>query len=200
AGSSRSHPRRRASPSGGRPDRSTRLDPAASGTAAASRIRFPARPFSSAQRRRYPSGKRPIRRGRPPSMGGRTMSRTTILSGDYLILGGISWKQYLALGKVLGDHTVRMTYLDGRLEIVSPSAEHESAKEKFASVFRLLARALDLPFAGFGSTTFRRRRKRAGKEPDTCFYVRDNARRMWGKQRVNLRVDPPPDLAVEVVV
>jgi Uma2 family endonuclease len=120
--------------------------------------------------------------------------------GDYLALEGVGWSTYRAIGRLLEGHNVRLTYLDGRLEIVSPSAAHEQAKEKFAIIIRLLARALDVPLTGFGSTTFRRRRKRAGKEPDTCFYLGDRAAQMWGKIRVNLRIDPAPDVAVEVVI
>jgi Uma2 family endonuclease len=115
-------------------------------------------------------------------------------------LYGVDWSRYLRIGRLLEDHNVRMTYLDGRLEIVCPSAEHEGAKELFALVIRQLAWALGLSTAGFASTTFQRRPKSAGKEPDTCFYLGENARRMFRKKKVDLRRDPPPDLAVEVVV
>jgi Uma2 family endonuclease len=128
------------------------------------------------------------------------MSTSQTLSGDYFILEGISWKQYRILSKTLEDRNLRMTFLDGRLEIVSPTSEHESAKEWIALAIRFLAWTLDLPIAGFGSVTLRRARRRVAKEPDTCFYVREHAERMWGRKQINLRVDPPPDLAVEVVV
>jgi Uma2 family endonuclease len=39
--------------------------------------------------------------------------------------------------------------------------------------------------------------KRAGVEPDTCFYI-ENRQAILGKERINLTVDPPPDLAIEV--
>ena len=51
----------------------------------------------------------------------------------------------------------------------------------------------------YGSTTFKRAEMSAGIEPDTCFYIQ-NARRMIGKRRLNLSVDPPPDLAIEIDV
>jgi Uma2 family endonuclease len=37
----------------------------------------------------------------------------------------------------------------------------------------------------------------AGVEPDTCFYI-DNREAILGKERIDLTVDPPPDLAIEV--
>ena len=39
--------------------------------------------------------------------------------------------------------------------------------------------------------------KRAGVEPDTCFYI-ENRQVILGKERINLTVDPPPDLVIEV--
>ncbi|MBW4621851.1 MAG: Uma2 family endonuclease [Cyanosarcina radialis HA8281-LM2] len=36
-----------------------------------------------------------------------------------------------------------------------------------------------------------------GIEPDNCFYIQ-NHQRMRGKTRIDLTVDPPPDLAIEV--
>jgi Uma2 family endonuclease len=51
----------------------------------------------------------------------------------------------------------------------------------------------------YGSTTFKRQDMAAGIEPDNCFYIQ-NYRLMIGKRRLDLTVDPPPDLAIEVDV
>jgi Uma2 family endonuclease len=50
---------------------------------------------------------------------------------------------------------------------------------------------------GFGSTTYKRKDLRKGFEPDACFYFK-NEGRMRGKKRLNLAVDPPPDLVIEI--
>lgn len=39
----------------------------------------------------------------------------------------------------------------------------------------------------------------AGIEPDDCFYIQ-NYRAVIGKQRIDLDIDPPPDLALETDV
>ena len=57
---------------------------------------------------------------------------------------------------------------------------------------------LDIPCVTTGQTTFRRRKKRGGVEADQSFYLA-NAERVRGKEWINLRVDPPPDLAIEAV-
>jgi Uma2 family endonuclease len=62
-----------------------------------------------------------------------------------------------------------------------------------------LTEELGLPVKAGGSTTFRRRRKRRGIEPDDCYWIADEPR-VRGKRRIDLRTDPPPDLAIEVDV
>ena len=48
-----------------------------------------------------------------------------------------------------------------------------------------------------GSATFKQKRKAKGVEPDECFYVQ-NAGRVIGKRQIDLDVDPPPDIVVEI--
>ncbi|MDB9524372.1 Uma2 family endonuclease [Oscillatoria sp. CS-180] len=49
---------------------------------------------------------------------------------------------------------------------------------------------------GFDPVTLKRLSE-AGLEPDTCFYI-ENWQAALGKERIDLAVDPPPDLAIEV--
>ncbi|HEY9706176.1 MAG TPA: Uma2 family endonuclease, partial [Allocoleopsis sp.] len=51
----------------------------------------------------------------------------------------------------------------------------------------------------YGSTTFKKREMLAGIEPDDCFYIQ-NASQMIGMRSLNLSIDHPPDLAIEVDV
>jgi Uma2 family endonuclease len=55
----------------------------------------------------------------------------------------------------------------------------------------------DCELESLGSTTFTPGTFGAGAEPDTCFYVQ-NAARIIGKRKIDLSVDPPPDVAVEI--
>src|SRR5262249_24092277 len=63
----------------------------------------------------------------------------------------------------------------------------------------VLTDVLQLPIIPGGSTTLRRKLKRRGAEPDDCFWIA-NANRMQDRLELNLRRDPPPDLAIEVDV
>ena len=57
----------------------------------------------------------------------------------------------------------------------------------------------NLSVTGYGSTTFKDHRRRKGLEPDECYYVQ-HADRVIGRKNLDLSVDPPPDLAIEIDV
>ena len=63
-----------------------------------------------------------------------------------IILHGVSWERYEALLAVLGDDApgVRVTYLEGELELMSPSRSHEAIKKMFARLIETFARAMDI--------------------------------------------------------
>ncbi len=58
---------------------------------------------------------------------------------------------------------------------------------------------LERDYVSFGSSTFKREERSGGIEPDDCFYI-CHFSAMVGKQRLDLTIDPPPDLAIEVDV
>jgi Uma2 family endonuclease len=82
---------------------------------------------------------------------------------------------------------------------MSPLPEHETNTDFLGCLARALSDELGLPIKGGGSTTLRRRRRQRGLEPDRCYWIA-NEPAVRGKQTLDLRVDPPPDLAIEVDV
>jgi Uma2 family endonuclease len=115
-------------------------------------------------------------------------------------LGHVSWETYESL---LADHadarSPRFTYSEGMLEIMSPSSEHEELNDVMATIADIIAEEQQVEFKSLGSTTFRRRDLSRGTEPDSCFYIQ-NVERIRGKKEIDLRVDPPPDLVIEVEI
>jgi Uma2 family endonuclease len=91
-----------------------------------------------------------------------------------------------------------MTYDRGRLVLMSPSQKHEQRADLLGLIVRLTAAGLGLRCMGVGRMTLKRKKKRRGKEADMAFYLA-NEPLVRGKQ-IDLRVDPPPDLAVEVEI
>jgi Uma2 family endonuclease len=116
---------------------------------------------------------------------------------EHIVLEGVSWELYEHLLKISENRRLRLTYDNGELEIMSPLPEHEDAKTAIGDMIKEILDQLDMPRRGLGSTTFRRRLKKKGLEPDECFYIQ-NQPRVAGKKRINLSKDPPPDLAVEI--
>lgn len=115
-----------------------------------------------------------------------------------VVLDNISWELYEELLAAHQDCSApRFTYDRGLLEIVSPSAEHEHLKEMATLLVNIAAEEMSVNVEGFGSTTFRREDLARGFEPDACFYVQ-NVGRVKGKTRLDLTVDPPPDVIVEI--
>ena len=120
--------------------------------------------------------------------------------GQCLILREISWTEFEAILEELGEHRgARVAYYQGVLEIRMPLPEHEKAKIIIGEFVKILLDELEIDWEPYGSTTFKRQEMFAGLEPDDCFYIQ-NAARMIGKNRLNLSVDPPPDLAIEIDV
>ena len=126
------------------------------------------------------------------------MSVTTVPT-DHAVLHGISWETYERLLTELEDRKLRLTYDRGTLEIISPSPRHEDVRHRLRRLIEALADALAIQIKGGGSTTWRRLDLERGLEPDECYWVA-NESSMRGRIDIDLRVDPPPDLVVEVDV
>ncbi len=109
-----------------------------------------------------------------------------------------SWDFYQTTLDEIGDRNIAVTYCDGRMELMSPLPEHEKIKRLLGRLVEMLALHFEVPVVPFGSTTFVSEKARRGLEPDECFYLRENEAQMRDKKRINLEVDPPPDLVIEV--
>ena len=121
-----------------------------------------------------------------------------IPSGQRLDLQDVSWAEFEAILQELGEaRNTRIAYSDGMLSIMSPLPEHEKAKVLIGDLVKVLLEELDRDCESFGSTTFKRQDMAKGVEPDDSFYIQNYAR-MIGKARIDLTVDPPPDLAIEI--
>jgi Uma2 family endonuclease len=121
-------------------------------------------------------------------------------SEQRVILHGIRWETYERLLNDLENRRApRLTYDRGTLEIMSPLPDHEKLSYNLALLVELAAEARHLDLCGVGSTTFRREDLERGFEPDSCFSIR-HAAQMRGQSRIDLTIDPPPDLIIEIDV
>jgi Uma2 family endonuclease len=104
---------------------------------------------------------------------------------ERFITSYVRWETYEALlAKLENNSHYRVTYLDGVLEIVSPSIRHEKVKKNLAMLLEHYMYRKRINCIPMGSTTFRNKAKKAGAEPDECYCI--------GEEK-NV-----PDIAIEV--
>ena len=128
------------------------------------------------------------------------LKRLIVPPGDRLLLNDVTWDEFEQILEELGDRrSSRIAYHQGVLELMTPLPEHESAKEIISDLVKALLEELDQEFWALGSTTFKSKRMMEGIEPDQCFYIQNEAR-VRELVRIDLNVDPPPDLAIEIDV
>jgi Uma2 family endonuclease len=114
-----------------------------------------------------------------------------------VVFKNITWQGYQQLLGILGEHrAAKLTFDRGILEITMPLEEHEFSGRLIELFVRILVVELGLKIKTMGSTTLDRSDLDRGAEPDNAYYIQ-NQSRVAGR-KVDLAIDPPPDLVVEV--
>jgi Uma2 family endonuclease len=115
------------------------------------------------------------------------------------VLENIRWETYVDLADQRRGSVPRMTYDEGVLELMSPKRQHEG-------IGRLLGRAVEtftevrgIEIQSVASTTFKRQDLKKGFEADESYYIQ-HAELIRPKEEVDLLIDPPPDLVIEIEI
>jgi Uma2 family endonuclease len=116
-----------------------------------------------------------------------------------ILLDGVSWETYQELREANPGGHLRMTFDQGVLELMSPSKKHEQISSLIGSMMYewMMLHSIGAVFGGH--TTFSRRDLLRGLEPDNCYWIARYPEAL-DKEVIDLTVDPPPDLALEVEV
>src|ERR1700678_1868187 len=104
---------------------------------------------------------------------------TTVLSprSTSLLLEDIDWQTYTRLLRIFANRrSIRLTYDRGRLEIMSPRRDHEIDNVMLDRFIFVLAEETGIKINSGGSTTYRRRRKKRGLEPDDSYWIANEAK------------------------
>ena len=105
-----------------------------------------------------------------------------------VVLEGVSWQQYELLLATLGDDfpALRLSYLEGTLEIMTTSRLHEELKSTIRMLLEVYFQEFRIRYHSIGSATFRKVAKQRGLEPDECYCL--------GQKKEF------PDIAIEIVL
>ncbi len=79
----------------------------------------------------------------------------------------------------------------------SVSSRHEIPNRTLATIVEVVAEEREVDIARLGSMTFKLKNLQKGFEPDSCFYIQ-HADAIQENQEIDIAVDPPPDLSIEV--
>jgi Uma2 family endonuclease len=113
-----------------------------------------------------------------------------------IILRNVSWSTYQALMADVGeDRGWRITYQEGVLELRMPLQQHEVPNRLIARLIHSIADELEIEVMDVGSLLLEREDLSRAIEPDTCFYIQNEA--LVRSKNIELPNDPPPDLAIE---
>jgi Uma2 family endonuclease len=115
------------------------------------------------------------------------------------LLRNIDWSRYRSLADALGEVHVRLTYDRGKLELMTLSHGHERWSNLLGRFVEVLTEELEMPCQSGGSTTLDREDLERGLEPDQCYYI-EHETAVRNKDDIDLGIDPPPDLVIEVDV
>lgn len=107
---------------------------------------------------------------------------------EKITLYGVSWEQYDTLVSMFMDQFpgLRMTFLEGTLEIMGTCSQHERLKKIIARLLEMYAVEKRITLNGYDNTTFRKEAQQRGLEPDECYCL--------GELR------EVPDIAIEIII
>lgn len=116
--------------------------------------------------------------------------------GDYMpsadqriVIDGVDWAGYEALLALRGERRrPKLAYLDGTVELMSTSREHEGLKCGVGCLVEAFCLERDIDFSPYGNWTLKKRVKKTGVEPDECYIFGPEPKK---KTR--------PDLVIEIV-
>jgi Uma2 family endonuclease len=109
----------------------------------------------------------------------------------------LDWPKFQQIRQLLAESThARFTYDSGVLEITMPLEGHERFARLIELFIRILVVELGLKMKSMGSTTLERQDLLKSAEPDNGYYIQNYE--LVADHEVDLAIDPPPDLVVEV--
>ncbi|MCC5600082.1 Uma2 family endonuclease [Nostoc favosum] len=126
------------------------------------------------------------------------MVAITTSAENRVLLQNISWQTFKTMLAEMGsDRNSRLAYDNGTVEIMTPQMPHENSNRVIEGFVGVLCEELDWEIRRAGSLTLTRDDLQRGAEPDSSYYIQNEAL-VRDKENIDIAIDPPPDLVLEV--
>ncbi|MDJ0595249.1 MAG: Uma2 family endonuclease [Pleurocapsa sp. MO_226.B13] len=114
------------------------------------------------------------------------------------LLTNISWQTFKVMLMEMGSQRPnRIAYESGTVEIMTPLMPHENSNRVIEGFVVVMCEELGLEIKRTGSLTLTRDDLERGGEPDSSYYIQ-NESSVRDRENIDLAIDPPPDLVLEV--
>lgn len=115
------------------------------------------------------------------------MTQTLTKPDDPITIGGLTWREFKAAAQLIDRPGVRLSFLDGVLEIRRmPEEQHETIKERVGTLLDLYLLHLGIDYTPTGAMTLESESGSVKREADKSYKLAPNRTRL--------------DLVIEVVV
>jgi Uma2 family endonuclease len=115
------------------------------------------------------------------------------------VLEHVRWETFLELAEGRSGSVPRMTFDQGVLELMTPRRQHEAIGRLIGRIVETYSEVRGIEILSCASTTFKRPDLDRAFEPDESYYIA-HANEIRPKDEVDLQLDPPPDLVIEVEI
>ena len=125
--------------------------------------------------------------------------QTLISAETRTVMENIRWETFVELAEQRRGSVPRMTFDEGVLELMSPRRQHENIGCLIGRFVEAYTEVLDIEVQSVASTTFKRKDLQKAFEADESYYI-EHAELIRPKEEIDLTIDPPPDLVIEVEI
>ena len=115
------------------------------------------------------------------------------------VMENIRWETFVELAEQRRGSVPRMTFDEGVLELMSPRRQHENIGSLIGRLVETYTEVRGIEVQTVASTTFRRKDLQKAFEADESYYI-EHAAQIRPKEEIDLTIDPPPDLVIEVEI
>ena len=125
--------------------------------------------------------------------------QTQISAETRTVMENIRWETFVELADQRRGSVPRMSFDEGVLELMSPRRQHENIGSLIGRFVETYTEVLGIEVQSVASTTFKRKDLQKAFEADESYYI-EHAEQIRPKEEIDLTIDPPPDLVIEVEI